>query len=72
MLRYRVACDENGRHFVLPAFLEVVSTTETYATRATAQETADWLNGMRTSMVVVEADMGTVEKLTVSARPGTC
>jgi hypothetical protein len=62
MLRYRVACDASGRHFVLPAFLEVVSTAETYATRATAQETADWLNGIRASMV--EAETGTAEKTT--------
>jgi uncharacterized protein YegP (UPF0339 family) len=44
MLRYRITRDENGRYFVLRAFLGVIPISETYATRAAAQETADWLN----------------------------
>lgn len=44
MLRYRIARNPNGRHFVLPALASVVPFDETFATRAAAQDTADWLN----------------------------
>ncbi len=47
MLRYRIARDPTGRHVVLAAPTSLVSVNETYATRAEAQDTADWLNKLK-------------------------
>ena len=44
MLRYRIIRNESGEHFVISALVGLVPIEETYATRAAAQETADWLN----------------------------
>lgn len=49
MIRYRIDRDEDGRYFVLPAFLQVVPISETYLTRKDAQEMADWLNQIAAS-----------------------
>jgi len=47
MLRYRIAKDPKGRFFVLPALIGIVPLEETYRARSAAQETADWLNGLK-------------------------
>ena len=47
MFRYRVIRQASGRYLVLPALLSLVPIEETYATRSAAQQTADWLNGLR-------------------------
>lgn len=47
MLRYRIAPNPTGRYVVLAASTSYVSISETYATRAEAQDTADWLNQLR-------------------------
>ena len=44
MLRYRIVRDETGEHFVISALAWLVPIEETYATRAIAQEAADWFN----------------------------
>ena len=44
MLRYRIIRDATGKHFVISALAWLVPIEETYASRAIAQETADWLN----------------------------
>ena len=44
MLRYRIIRNPKGHYVVLAASLLVVPIAETYATRAEAQDTADWLN----------------------------
>ena len=44
MLRYRIIRNETGEFFVISALAWLVPIEETYATRAIAQETADWLN----------------------------
>jgi len=46
MLRYRIAKDPNGRYFVLPALVGVVSLDETYSNRTAARQTADWCNNV--------------------------
>ena len=47
MLRYRITRDPRGRYVVLAAASSVVSIDETYATRAEARDTADWLNRLQ-------------------------
>ena len=47
MLRYRIAPQPTGRYMVITASTCSVSIDETYATRAEAQDTADWLNRLR-------------------------
>jgi len=47
MLRYRIAPQPTGRYMVIAASTCSVSIDETYATRAEAQDTADWLNRLR-------------------------
>ncbi len=47
MLRYRIAPNPIGRYVVVAASTCYVSINETYATRAEAQDTADWLNRLR-------------------------
>lgn len=47
MLRYRIAPQPTGRYTVIAASTCSVSIDETYATRAEAQDTADWLNRLR-------------------------
>jgi hypothetical protein len=47
MLRYRIAPNPRGRYMVIAASTCSVSLDETYATRAEAQDTADWLNQLR-------------------------
>ena len=44
MLRYRIIRNEAGEHFVISALAWLVPIEETYATRAAAKDTADWLN----------------------------
>lgn len=46
MLRYRIARNVSGRHVVFAVSISVVPINETYATRAQAQGTADWLNSL--------------------------
>ena len=47
MLRYRIASNPTGRYMVIAASTCSVSIDETYATRAEAQDTANWLNQLR-------------------------
>ena len=47
MLRYRIAPNPTGRYVVLAASTSYVPIDETYATRAEAKDTADWLNRLR-------------------------
>jgi hypothetical protein len=47
MLRYRITLDPRGRYVVLAAAPSVVALDQTYATRAEAQDTAAWLNRLR-------------------------
>jgi hypothetical protein len=47
MLRYRIAPNPTGRYVVLAASTSYVSINETYATRAEARDTADWLNRLQ-------------------------
>ena len=47
MLRYRIARGADGHYLVLPALISLLPISETYATRADAQETANWLNRLR-------------------------
>lgn len=47
MLRYRITRYTDGRYLVLAAPLSIIPIGETYATRAAAQDMADWLNGLR-------------------------
>ena len=47
MLRYRIAPQPTGRYMAIAASTCSVSIDETYATRAEAQDTADWLNRLR-------------------------
>ena len=47
MLRYRIAPNPRGRYTVIAASTCSVSIDETYATRAEAQDTADWLNQLQ-------------------------
>ncbi len=47
MLRYRIAPNPAGRYLVIAASTWSISLDETYATRAEAQDTADWLNQLR-------------------------
>lgn len=44
MLRYRIAPTPTGRYVVIAASTSLVPITDTFATRAEAQDTADWLN----------------------------
>jgi hypothetical protein len=46
MLRYRIVRNSEGRYMVLAASIWWVPIGETYATRAEAQDTADWLNSL--------------------------
>ena len=57
MLRYRIIRDEAGEHFVISALAWLVPIEETYATRAIAQEAADWFNHLARDEV--EARAGT-------------
>jgi hypothetical protein len=47
MLRYRIAPSPAGRYLVVASSTCSVSLDESYATRAEAQDTADWLNQLR-------------------------
>ena len=49
MLRYRVAPTPTGRYMVIAASTLWIPIDETYASRAEAQDTADWLNRVRDS-----------------------
>ena len=44
MLRYRIAPTPTGRYVVIAASTSSVPMADTFATRAEAQDTADWLN----------------------------
>jgi hypothetical protein len=46
MLRYRIVRNSEGRCIVLATSIWWVPIGETYATRAEAQDTADWLNSL--------------------------
>lgn len=47
MLRYRIAPDPAGHYVVIAASCWAMPVSETYSTRAEAQDTADWLNRLR-------------------------
>lgn len=47
MLRYRIAPDPAGHYVVIAASSWAIPVSETYSTRAEAQDTADWLNRLR-------------------------
>ena len=47
MLRYRIAPNPAGRYLVIAASTCSISLDDTYATRAEAQDTANWLNHLR-------------------------
>jgi hypothetical protein len=58
MIRYRIARGPQGRHIVLPAWVCTVPISETYTSRRTAQETADWLNGLSPPEEQASEDLG--------------
>jgi len=49
MLRYRIAPDPAGHYVVIAASCWAMPISETYSSRADAQDTADWLNRLRDS-----------------------
>ncbi|MFH1924321.1 MAG: hypothetical protein ABIP48_31095 [Planctomycetota bacterium] len=46
MLRYRIAPSPTGRYVVIASSTSSAPVADTFATRAEAQDTADWLNRM--------------------------